>query len=84
MGSVWPPMVVECDPRPDGGLCLRPGLSGVQVDAFVFRCADLWFRDRRRRSIKTVSMQRPLPSIEIRVATRFNRSVQAKDVNRLP
>jgi hypothetical protein len=29
-------------------------------------------------------MQRPFPSIEIRVPTRFSRSVQAKDVNWLP
>lgn len=31
--------------------------------------------------MKTLSMQRPLPSIEIRVSTRFRRSVQVKDVN---
>ncbi len=37
MGNVWAPMVVESDPRSDGGLCLRPGLPGVQVDAFVFQ-----------------------------------------------
>ena len=37
MGSVWPPMVIEGDPRSDGSLCLRPGLPGMQVDAFVFQ-----------------------------------------------
>ena len=31
--------------------------------------------------MKTLSMQRPLPSIEIRVPARFSLSVQAKDVN---
>ena len=31
--------------------------------------------------MKMLSMHRPLPSIEIRVPTRFRRSVQAKDVN---
>ena len=31
--------------------------------------------------MKTLSMQRPLPSMEIRAPTRFSRSVQAKDVN---
>lgn len=30
-------MVVESNPRSDGGLCLRPGLPSVQVDAFVFQ-----------------------------------------------
>ena len=34
--------------------------------------------------MKTLSMHRPLPSIEMRVPTRFSRSVQAKDVNWLP
>ena len=34
--------------------------------------------------MKMLSMQRPLPSIEIRVPTRFSRSVQTKDVNWLP
>lgn len=33
--------------------------------------------------MKTLSMHRPLPSIEIRVPVRFNRSVQVKDVNGL-
>ena len=40
-----------------------------------------YFRDRQRRSMKMLSRQRPLPSIEIRVPIRFNRSVQGKDVN---
>lgn len=60
----------------DGGLCLRSGPS-VQV-------AHSYVRDRHRRSMKTLSMHRPLSSIEIRVPTRFRRSVQPKDVNGLP
>lgn len=31
--------------------------------------------------MKMLSMQRPLPFIEIRLLTRFSRSVQEKDVN---
>jgi len=34
--------------------------------------------------MKMLPGQRPLPSIDIRVPTRFNRSVQAKEVNWLP
>lgn len=34
--------------------------------------------------MKILSRQSPLPSIEIRVPTRFSLSVQAKDVNWLP
>ena len=31
--------------------------------------------------MKTLSMQRPFPSIEMRMPARFSRSVQTKDVN---
>lgn len=31
--------------------------------------------------MKTLSMHRPVPSIEIRVPIRFSRSIQAKEVN---
>ena len=43
-----------------------------------------YFRDRQRRSMKMLSMQRPRPSIEILTPARFMRSVQANDVNWLP
>jgi hypothetical protein len=77
MGSVWALVVVEGDPAPDGNFGLRPWLPSVQI-------THSYFRDRQRRSMKMLSRQRPLPSIEIRVPTRFKRSVQTKDVNWLP
>jgi hypothetical protein len=67
-------VVVEGDPAPDVSLDLRAGLKSVQVDA-------LSFIGRQMRSMKMLSKQRPLPSIDILVPTRFSRSVRAKDVN---
>ncbi len=75
MGGVRPLVVVEGDPSANAGLGLRTGLPSVQVDAHSY------LRDLQRRSMKMLSRHRPLPSIEIRVPTRFSRSVQAKDVN---
>ena len=37
MGSVSAMVVVEGDPAPDTSPCLRTGLLGVQVDAFIFQ-----------------------------------------------
>ena len=37
MGSVGSSMVVEGDPRSDGGLCLRSCFPGVQIDAFILQ-----------------------------------------------
>ena len=37
MGSVSAMVVVEGDPAPDASPCLRTGLLGVQVDAFIFQ-----------------------------------------------
>ena len=89
MGSVRAMVVVEGDPPPDAGSCLRSSLPGVQVVASYFR--DRQSRDMSRaflpsvrRNARGLSRQRPLPSIEIRVPTRFSRSVQANDVNWLP
>lgn len=79
MGSVGSSMVVEGDPGSDGVLCLRSCFPGVQIDAFILQ-----------RSPQTLNedivdgeaiAERPLPSMEIRMPTRFRRSVQAKDVN---
>jgi hypothetical protein len=58
MGGVGPLMVMANDPESDPGLGLRPGLPGVQVDAFIFS-------GRQSGSLKLLSRQRPLPSIEI-------------------
>ena len=40
--------------------------------------------DRQTRSMKTLSIQRPRPSIETRMPTSFNVFVKAKLVNWLP
>ena len=37
MGGVGPQVVVEVDPTSDACLGLRPGLTGVQIDAFVLQ-----------------------------------------------
>jgi len=37
MGSMWAMVVVEGDPPPDAGSCLRAGLPSVQVDAFILQ-----------------------------------------------
>lgn len=37
MGSVWAMVVVESDPATAASLCLRTGLPGVQVGAFIFQ-----------------------------------------------
>jgi hypothetical protein len=68
MGGVGPLVVVESDLGPDASLGLRAGFPGVQM-------TQSFFRDRQRRSMKMLSRQRPLPSIEIRVPTRFSRWV---------
>ena len=39
MGSMRATVVVEGDPPPDAGSCLRAGLPGVQVDAFILQGA---------------------------------------------
>jgi hypothetical protein len=37
MGSMWAPVVVEGDPPSNAVSCLRIGLPGVQVDAFILQ-----------------------------------------------
>lgn len=37
MVGVGPLVAVESDPAPDPSICLRAGLSGVQVDAFILQ-----------------------------------------------
>ena len=77
MGSVWAMVVVEGDPAPDASLGLRARLPSVQVDAFILQGPPETLDE-------DVVEAAPLPSIEIRVPTRFSRSVQTKDVNWLP
>ncbi len=52
-GSVRALVVVKSDPMPDAAPCLRPCLP---------RRADKRIHERQRRSMKMLSMQRPLPS----------------------
>jgi hypothetical protein len=81
MGSVWAMVIVEGDPAPDASLGLRSGFPGMQVDAFILQGPPEALDEPKVREANMLSRQRPLPSIEIRVPTRFSRSVQAKDVN---
>lgn len=46
----------------------------MQINAFTLR-------DRQRRLMKMLSMQRVFPSIEMRVPALFSQSMPTKDVN---
>ena len=73
-GGMWAFAVVELDPFADTGLRLRPGLPGVQIDAFVFQAPPEPFH-------KDAVREPSFPSIDTRTPDRRKRSVQAKDVN---
>jgi hypothetical protein len=75
--GVWPDGVVEVDVAADGSSGLADRGVGVQVDLLVL--------DRRQmRSTKTLSRQRPLPSMLILIPSSFSRPVKASLVNWLP
>jgi hypothetical protein len=77
MGRVGPLGIVIGRPLADTVAGLRPGLEATQINAFVFRFADLRFSDRQRRSIIRLSIQRPLPSIDIFTSASFSSSIQS-------
>ena len=59
--GVGPLSVIIADPPVEPGPQLGAGFDGVQVDAFDFS-------DRQSRSMKTLSIQRPRPSLLIRTS----------------
>ena len=81
MGRVGPLGIVIGRPLADTVAGLRPGLEATQINAFVFRFADLRFSDRQRRSIIRLSIQRPLPSTDIFTSASFSSSIQSLLVN---
>lgn len=74
IGRVGSLVAVEGDPLADAGLGLRTGLPGVEIVALIFQ-------GRPEALDEDIVEAAPFASIEMRVPTRFSRSVRAKDVN---
>jgi hypothetical protein len=66
--------IVVADPTSD------PGSGSLPVSK-ALRKTHSYFSDRHSRSMKTLSTQRPRPSIEMRMPTSFKMLVKAKLVN---
>ena len=69
--------VVIVDPGTDPGTGLRADLEGLEMDALVLERVP-------QRSTMTLSIQRPLPSMEILMTTSLWTWVKAREVNWLP
>jgi hypothetical protein len=72
-----PPVVIEGDPVGDPGLGLAAVGLSFEVDVSYFRL-------RHSRSMKNLSIQRPRPSIEIRMPAAANVPVKTALLNWLP
>ena len=72
-----PPVVIKGDPLGDPGL----GLAAIGI---AFEADVLVFKPRRSGSMKTLSLQRPRPSIEIRMPEAARVLVKTALVSWLP
>ena len=71
---VWSICVVRSEPTVDTGLCLAAGLEGIEDP-------HSYLSDRHSRSMNTLSVQRPRPSIETRTPASDGVVAEAKLVN---
>jgi len=69
--------IVNINPAVETLPNLASGLKGMAADAS-------YFREHQSLSIMMLSIQRPLPSIEIRIPASLSTSVKASRVNWLP
>jgi len=67
-------MIIESDPTPDTGFCLRARFPGVQIDAFVIQGSP----EAPDKDVVDATFR---AAIEMFVAARFMRSVLTNDVN---